>query len=320
MSSDPFVVAVVGATATGKSDLADRLAARFGSAVISADSMQIYRGLDIGTAKLATNQRRAPHFGIDIVDLNQAYSAAQFQRYARSLIDRYLAQQTIPVVCGGTGLYLRAALDDMRFPAGEQLDNEPRIRWTAFAQQHGEDALFAQLKQRDPASAALLHPHNRKRVIRALELYEGGESYAQQAAHFKERTAWYRTCSIGLTMDRALLYRRIDERVDDMLAQGLVDEAYALFEAGLADTYTARHAIGYKELFAYFEKTCTLEEAIEAIKRHSRRYAKRQSTWFRDDARVQWIEVDGIEGDALERRALEIVEDFKAKGIDEDCV
>lgn len=318
--AEAFVIAVVGATATGKSDLADRLALRYRSAVISADSMQVYRGMDIGTAKLDEHSRLSPHFGIDIVEPDQAYSAAQFQEYARPLIERYLSREVCPIVCGGTGLYVRAALDDLHFPAGDQVGNVVRAKWTQYADELGDEALYRELKQRDPDSASVLHAHNRKRVIRALEMYEQGESYFEQASHFADRTPYYPTCYIGLDIERSELYRRINARVDDMLAHGLVEEARTLYAHGLRDTYTARSAIGYKELFSHFEAETTLEEAINRIKRHSRRYAKRQCTWFRSDPRVQWIPADGLDQEAVMERAIDIIEAYTAKENDETVV
>jgi len=303
------VIAVVGPTATGKSALADALAKQYDSCVISADSMQIYRGLDVGTAKTKPQQQSIPHYGIDIVDLSEAYSAAQFQEYARERIDHSHKQGRIPVLCGGTGLYVRAALDQMHFPAGGQLDNEVRQRWERFLREHGEAALFSELSVRDPKSAGILDVANHKRVIRALEMHESGDSYYEQAIRFKNRVALYPTCYIGLNVAREELYRRIDSRVDRMIENGLVEEASSLKEAGLASTYTAQHAIGYKELFRAFEGECSIEEAVEDIKRHSRQYAKRQLTWFRSDSRIQWIDATDKSREALMHEAVRIVDE-----------
>ena len=303
----PFVISVVGPTAVGKSELADVLAQTQQSCVISADSMQIYRRLDIGTAKMSADQMSVPHFGIDIVELTEPFSAAEYQSYARPLIESFLKASLKPVVCGGTGLYVRAALDDMRFPAGNQRDNPIRDTWQNYLDVYGEDALHAELLARDPQSAEVIDKHNHKRVIRALEMYAVGASYHQQAIKFKERTAYYPTCYIGLRMEREALYRHIDNRVDAMLRAGLIDEAQQLKDSGLDVTYTARHAIGYKELFRAFSGEISLDQAVEDIKRHSRRYAKRQMTWFRGDPRIRWIDVEGLTSQQIRRRAARII-------------
>jgi len=305
----PRVIAVVGPTASGKSALADALAQRFDSCVISADSMQVYRGLDVGTAKLKQEEQNVPHYGIDIVELSEPYSAAQFQGYARHLIDESHTSGRTPVVCGGTGLYIRAALDDMRFPPGGQLDNPVRERWQAFLAEHGEETLYEQLRECDPQSAGVLDAANHKRVIRALEMYESGDSYYEQAIHFKDRKSFYPTTYIGLDVPREELYKRIDLRVDAMIQNGLIEEARGLLDLGLAETYTAQHAIGYKELFRAFADECSIEEAVEDIKRHTRQYAKRQLTWFRGDSRIQWIDGTHDDLEVLLSEAVRIIDE-----------
>jgi tRNA dimethylallyltransferase len=307
---NPFVIAIVGPTATGKSALADALAERLGSFVMSADSMQVYRGFDIGTAKTPSTERKTVHYGLDIVDQDEAFNAEAFQAYGRAIIEEALASGLFPIVCGGTGLYVRALLDRMEFPGGGQLDNPVREKWQSFLDTEGDEALFTRLSEVDPDSAAILHPHNHKRVIRALEMYEQGVSYAEQAAGFKERVEQYPTCCLGLGLARKELYRRIDARVDAMIESGLTDEARELYDAGASTTYTARHAIGYKELFRHFAGELSHDEAVEEIKRNTRRYAKRQLTWFKSDERIQWIEVDTLEMNELVARATALIEEF----------
>ena len=309
--AQPFVISVVGPTASGKSAVADSLALHECSCVISADSMQIYKGLDIGTAKTPLDQRQVPYYGIDITDPHHPYSVAQYQEYAREVIDSYLAQGKNPVLCGGTGLYVRAVLEDMRFPAGGQIDNAQREIWQHYLEMQGPEALYQQLVERDPQSASVLDGANTKRVIRALEMHASGDSYYQQALHFKERRPLYRVCSIGLSLPREVLYDRIVRRVDEMVEAGLVQEAQTLYEQGIGQSYTAQHAIGYKELFEVFKGEISQDEAIEMIKQHSRQYAKRQLTWFRRDETIQWI--DGCDQglDSLVNQALEIVEAYK---------
>ena len=285
------VIAIVGPTASGKTELADELAHRLRSEVISADAMQVYRGMDIGTAKALPGECKAPLRLVDVVDASADYSVALYQRDARREIDRVRAEGKIPVLCGGSGLYVRAALDEMDFPAGE-VASPQRAIYERLAEQIGDEGLHRLLQERDPASAAAIHPHNVRRVIRALEMNNQGVSYAKQKSGFSRPQEHYRSSYYGLTMDRALLYARIDHRVDLMMERGLLDEVRNLVDAGLSGTLTARQAIGYKELIDYLEGRCTLDEAIDTIKTRSRRYAKRQLSWFRRDERVVWIDRD----------------------------
>lgn len=293
------VVAIVGPTAVGKSAVADELASRWGSVVISVDAMQVYRGMDIGTAKVPPAERRVPLLLVDIVDPSENYSAALFQVDARREIDRMLDEGRVPVLCGGTGLYLRAALDDMRFPAGE-VDASSRRAYEVYAAEHGADALHALLAERDPASAEAIHPHNVRRVVRALEMNDEGVSYAAQRAGFSEPVSCYDAHVYALTMDRARLYERIDARVDMMMDAGLLDEVRSLVARGAGPALTARQAIGYKELIDYLDGRSSLDEAVDTIKLRSRRYAKRQLSWFRRDKRISWIDMDryDVEGAA----------------------
>ena len=285
------VIAIVGPTASGKTELADELAYRLMSEVISADAMQVYRSMDIGTAKAMPGECKAPLRLVDVVDASVDYSVALYQHDARREIDRVRAQGRIPILCGGSGLYVRAALDEMDFPSGE-VASPQRTTYEQLAQQMGDEALHRLLQERDPASAAVIHPHNVRRVIRALEMNDQGVSYAVKKSGFSLPRAHYRSSYYGLTMDRALLYERIDRRVDLMMERGLLEEVRTLVSAGLSGTLTARQAIGYKELIDYLEGRCSLEEAVETIKTRSRRYAKRQLSWFRRDKRVVWIERD----------------------------
>lgn len=291
------VVAITGPTATGKSAVADALAARLGTEVISADAMQVYRGMDIGTAKTPVSERRVPLRLVDIVDPCEPYSAALYQRDARREIDRMRAEGRIPVLCGGTGLYIRAALDDMRFPKGDVAD-ERRSSYQKLADKLGADGLHRLLAERDPESAAVIHPHNVKRVVRALEMCDEGVSYAAQKEGFSEPRAVYPTHLFALTRDRSVLYARIDARVDEMMTQGLVDEVQRLIEEGARDALTSRQAIGYKEIIQAFDGELDMAEAVELIKKRSRRYAKRQLAWCRRDARMMWLGMDslGIDG------------------------
>lgn len=291
------VIAIVGPTAVGKSALADRLAATLGTSVVSADAMQVYRGMDIGTAKMTSGECAAPLLLVDIVDPDQSYSAALYQADARREIDSLLGGGKIAVMCGGTGLYVRAALDEMDFPTGE-VDGSRRSRYDALARELGPEGIHALLMRRDPESAAVIHPHNVRRVVRALEMLDEGVSYAKQKAGFSQPKARYDTSFYALTMDRARLYERIDRRVDTMFEKGLVNEVKKLKDAGFSTAITSRQAIGYKEVLDALDGCLTMDEARALIKQRSRRYAKRQLSWFRRDARMVWIDMDeqGLDG------------------------
>lgn len=302
------VIAVVGPTAVGKSAVAEGIAHLVGGEIVSADSMQVYSGMDIGTAKQPAQSRTVPHHCIDLVEPGQPYSAALYQRDARDAIGRILARGAVPVIVGGTGLYVRAALDEMDFPPGE-LTSENRQRLEALALRLGPDGLHGHLSDRDPRSAALIHPRNVRRVVRAIEMFEeGGPSYAEQASHFAERRAVYPAVYVGLLMERPALYARIDGRVDAMITAGLLDEVDRLLAAGYRDALTAAQAIGYKELVEVIDGVCDLGSAVVAIKLASRRYAKRQMTWFRADPRVSWIDVTHLSTDDAVTAAHALVE------------
>ena len=271
------VVAIVGPTAVGKSGVADRLAARLSSEVLSCDAMQIYRGMDIGTAKMAPDECTAPLRLVDIVEPGVAYSAALYQADARAHVERLLGEGRLPVFCGGTGLYLKAALDEMDFPSGE-LEDDRRAGYQELAERIGEEELHALLAERDPESAAVIHPHNVRRVIRALEMHDDGVSYAQQKSQF--------------SVPREHYHERINLGVDVMFEQGLVDEVRGLMDQGLGDALTSMQAIGYKEIIDAFNGVTSMDEARELIKMRSRRYAKRQLSWFKRDDRIAWFDMD----------------------------
>lgn len=304
---DVEVVVVVGPTASGKSSLADKIAQRLGAPVISADAMQVYRGMDVGTAKTPVRERPVPLLGIDLVDIGQPFSAALFQSYARPVIDDLLSSGTTPVICGGTGLYVNAVIDCMEFPRGDQLQNPVREKYEALLASLGEQGLHDLLASQDPTSAALIHPRNSRRVIRAFELLAEGVSYAKQHEGLYAHKPFYRPFIIGLTMDRALLYERINKRVDVMVERGLLSEVRSLVDQGLGEALTAQQAIGYKELIEAFDGLCTVDEALERIKQSSRRYAKRQLTWFNKDPRIHWIDRTDLDDAALFERAQDLL-------------
>lgn len=304
MPDMPLVICIQGPTASGKSELAERLALEFDGEVVSADSMQIYRGMDIGTAKMPVDERRVPYHCLDILDPGQPYSAALFQRDARRAFSDIAKRGRVPVLCGGTGFYVRAALDDLQFAPGEQQDNPLRQRLAQLLANEGEQALYELLQREDPESAQLVHPHDVKRVMRALEMHAEGESYAQRKHAFRSVSALIPNVKIALSVDRELLYEKINRRVDLMAANGLVDEVKGLLAQGFRTGLTAPQAIGYKEIVAYLDGETSLDEAIELIKRSSRRYAKRQMTWLRSERDVHWISCDtGITQQVFETAA-----------------
>ncbi|MCH4053963.1 MAG: tRNA (adenosine(37)-N6)-dimethylallyltransferase MiaA [Atopobiaceae bacterium] len=291
---------IVGPTAAGKSALADEVAVRLGTTVISVDAMQVYRGMDIGTAKTPPAERRCELEMVDVCDPSEGYSARLYQAAARSCVDRALKEGRVPVLCGGTGLYLDAVIDEMDFPAGEK-GSRVRSAYEALVAEKGPAAAWELLSSRDPASAALIHPNNSRRVVRALEMGDEGRSYAEQASGLHDHVPRYAADLWGVTMSRERLYARIDERVDAMFAAGLVDEVRGLVAGGLSPESTAGQAIGYKEVIEALEGDVSMEDAREAVKVRSRHYAKRQLSWFRRDGRVRWLDMDELSFDEAAR-------------------
>lgn len=303
------VVVVCGPTATGKSELACTLAQRASGCVLSADSMQVYRGMDIGTAKVPEAERRVPHFGLDLVDVDEPYSAALYQSYARSVISEQHQALTPVIMAGGTGLYIQAALDDLRFPEGDQADNPVREKYMALAQEKGSHAVWDVLNSLDEASAEQIHPHNLKRVVRALEMLEAGESYAERAHGLALADPVVPAVFVGLAMDREVLYQRVNARVDRMREEGLIEEVSGLMDAGFEDALTSRQAIGYKEIIDALHGQCSMDEAFSQIKQATRRYAKRQTTWFRREKRIQWLDVTDASREDIVEQAVEALKD-----------
>lgn len=284
------VICIVGPTASGKSDTAQLVALAVEGEIISADSMQIYRGMDIGTGKVTADKQVVAHYGLDLVDPGQAYSASLFQDYARSCFADCKRRGKTPLLVGGTGLYVRAAIDKYDFPSGDQVGNPVRDYWNDFAEKHGPAALWDELEKRDPESAHVLHPNNVRRVVRAFELLEEGTTYAHQLANLSSIPQFVPARFFGLAIDPEVLKRRIDARVDRMIEEGLVREVEDLIERGFRSGVTAPQAIGYKEIVRALEGEITLNQAIDEIKTATRRYAKRQRTWFKKDSRITWID------------------------------
>ena len=289
------ILAVVGPTASGKTALSIALANALGGEIICCDSMQIYRRMDIGTAKPTAEERgNVVHRLFDFIEPDTPYSCAEYVRDAAVAIDQTVAAGRLPILCGGTGLYLDSLLRGGNFEE-TVTDLALREELARFALEHGNDALHARLAEVDAASAAAIHPNNVKRVIRALEIYlTTGMTKTEADARSREGDSPYDAKVIGLRFeDRDLLYRRIDLRVDLMLKDGLLEETERLWREGVFDkNATAAQAIGYKELLGYLRGEQSREEAIELLKRSTRRYAKRQLTWFGAKDYVNWITMD----------------------------
>ncbi|MEW2520986.1 tRNA (adenosine(37)-N6)-dimethylallyltransferase MiaA [Actinacidiphila alni] len=285
------VIAVVGPTAAGKSDLGVALAQTLGGEVINADSMQLYRGMDIGTAKLRPEERGGvPHHLLDIWDVTQAANVADYQRLARAEIDRLHTEGRVPVLVGGSGLYVRAAIDALEFPG---TDAAVRARLEAELDMRGSGALHARLAAVDPEAARAILPSNGRRIVRALEVVEiTGRPFA---ANLPGPEGVYDTVQIGVDVPRPELDERIALRVDRMWDAGLVDEVRALEAVGLREGRTASRALGYQQVLAALAGECTEDEARATTVRATKRFARRQDSWFRRDPRVHWLTARGTE-------------------------
>ncbi len=290
VSQKPNIVCVVGPTASGKTAFAIELAKARSGEIVSCDSMQIYKYMDIGTAK-PTREERAeiPHHMIDFVHPNTNYSVADFVSRARECINDIISRGKLPVLCGGTGLYVDSVVCNIEY--GQELqDDAYREELWKIAEENGAEVLHKMLERVDRQSSEKIHPNNVKRVIRALEICKTSGKTKTEADKLAVKTPLYNAEMLGLNMDREVLYNRINRRVDKMLEEGLLDEVQHLIEMGVGRDTTAMQAIGYKELLGVIDKTCSLEEATEKIKQESRRYAKRQLTWFRRNENIKWIE------------------------------
>lgn len=286
------IIVIVGPTAVGKTSLSIEIAEKFNGEVISGDSMQIYKELDIGTAKVTPEEmRKVPHHLIDIKKIEEHYSVANFQKEATQKIQEISKRGRIPIIVGGTGLYIESLLYPVTHSKLEP-NVELRQKLEEDADEMGNEKLWERLNKIDPKAAAKIHPNNVRRVIRAIEVYEEtGELFSSLQNERQKKESSYDVFMIGLNTERELLYERINHRVDEMVTEGLVEEAKDLWEkVGPAPIVQSTKGIGYKEFFAYFNKEISLEEAIQAVKQNSRRYAKRQLTWFRNRLEdVHWL-------------------------------
>lgn len=312
------VVAVAGPTATGKTALGVGLARRFQGEIVSCDSMQVYKGLPIGTAQpTPAEQAQAPHHLVGFLEVEEPFSVSDYVRLAGKAIIDICVRGHLPLLVGGTGLYVRSLLRGFAFEEGAR-DEELRARLLEDAQRDGPEEMHKRLSALDPDAAWEIHPHNVKRVLRALEYcLLTGEPFSRQAARSRQAESPYQALLIcPVYKDRELLYGRINQRVDKMLEEGLLEEAEWFFQrcrqAGTPPT--AAQAIGYKELFPYFWGEVSLSEAVEQIKRESRRYAKRQLTWFAREPGAQYLYLDSLTPEQALSEAVKMVEAWKREG------
>ncbi len=289
----PALVIIAGPTAVGKSDLAVEFSREFGGEVISADSMQVYRMLDIGSAKITEEEMHGvPHHLLSVLDPKEPFNVAVFQRLAKKALAGIYERGHIPVICGGTGFYIQSVLYDIDFTENPA-DLSIRERLMKLAEEEGPEAIRALLLEKDPESAALIAAGNLKRMIRALEYQEmTGEPISVHNARERAKESPYRPHYYVLTMDRERLYERIGLRVERMMDQGLLEETKRLLDYGCTRDMTSMQGLGYKQLAAYFSGECSLSEAVENIKKETRHFAKRQLTWFRREKNVRWIDVE----------------------------
>ncbi|MBC3981356.1 tRNA (adenosine(37)-N6)-dimethylallyltransferase MiaA [Streptomyces sp. AC536] len=304
----PRVIAIVGPTAAGKSDLGVALARHLGGEVINADSMQLYRGMDIGTAKLPVAERQGvPHRLLDVWDVTETASVAEYQRLARAEIDRLLAEGRTPVLVGGSGLYVRGAIDALEFPG---TDPAVRARLEAELLERGSGPLHARLAVADPRAAEAILPSNGRRIVRALEVIEitGRPFTANLPEADSAHSAVYDTVQIGVDVARPELDERIARRVDRMWEAGLVDEVERLERTGLREGRTASRALGYQQVLAVLAGECDEAEARVETVRATKRFARRQDSWFRRDARVHWLSGAAGHSGELQAHALTLVE------------
>ncbi len=286
------LIAVVGATASGKTALAVRIAQKYNGEVVSADSMQIYKGMDIATAKPDADEMCGiPHHLIDFLEPTETFSVSQYVELANKAIDDIISRDKIPVLCGGTGLYVRSLVENIQFTE-QPVDEILREKLQSRYETEGGEELLKELAQFDPETAQRLHPSNSKRIIRAIEIYRTtGITMSEQVRNSKNVPSPFDLTAVGITYrDRQMLYDRINKRVDIMLERGLIEEAREFYRSSVGQT--AVGAIGYKELKPYLDGEMTLEQAVEHLKQETRRYAKRQITWFKKDSYINWIYAD----------------------------
>ena len=301
----PLIV-IGGPTACGKTGFSIKLAKKIGGEIISADSMQVYRYMDIGTAKVTPEEADGvPHYLIDEFDPDEEYNVMLFQQKAKAYMEEIWAKGKTPILVGGTGFYINALLYDNDFTETEN-DTSYREECYKLAKEQGPEVLFERLKEVDPEYAAIMHANNVKRVTRALEYhYLTGQKFSEHNAEQKEKETPYDAAVIILNMDREKLYERIELRIDLMMQEGLLEEVKSLLDKGYTPELVSMQGIGYKEFIPYFNGECTLEEAVTQLKTNTRRFAKRQLTWFRRQIEGLWVAMDQSDGDKVMENVLD---------------
>lgn len=307
----PLIV-IGGPTACGKTGFSIKLAKEIGGEIISADSMQVYRYMDIGTAKVTSEEADGvPHYLIDEFDPDEEYNVMLFQQKAKTYMEQIWAKGKVPILVGGTGFYINALLYDNDFT---ETDNDTSYREECYrlAQEQGPEVLYERLKEIDPEYAAIMHANNVKRVTRALEYhYLTGQKFSEHNAEQKEKETPYDAAVIILSMDREKLYERIELRIDIMMEQGLLEEVKGLLEKGYTPELVSMQGIGYKEFIPYFNGECTLEEAVTQLKTNTRRFAKRQLTWFRRQIEGLWVDMSSSTGEEAMEEVLDYLKQQK---------
>ena len=301
----PLIV-IGGPTACGKTGFSIKLAKEIGGEIISADSMQVYRYMDIGTAKVTPEEADGvPHYLIDEFDPDEEYNVMLFQQKAKAYMEQIWAKGKVPILVGGTGFYINALLYDNDFTETEN-DTSYREECYKLAREQGPEVLFERLKEVDPEYAEIMHANNVKRVTRALEYhYLTGQKFSEHNAEQKEKETPYDAAVIILNMDREKLYERIELRIDIMMEQGLLEEVKGLLDRGYTPDLVSMQGIGYKEFIPYFNGECTLEEAVTQLKTNTRRFAKRQLTWFRRQIEGLWVDLSKSTGEEAMSDVLE---------------
>lgn len=319
MMKKPLVV-LTGPTAVGKTALSIDLAKRINGEIVSADSIQVYKGMDIGSAKITKEEMDGvKHYLIDVLEPTKDFNVATFKEMAVAAMEEIYSNGKIPIITGGTGFYIQAVLYDIDFTK-TQADGSYRASLETFAKEHGVEALHDKLKEVDEQAAKEIHPNNVKRVIRALEFYKesGGKQISKHNEEERQKSSPYQFAYLVLNKDRQVLYKQIEKRIDMMLEAGLVDEVKHLKEMGCTKEMVSMQGLGYKEILAYLNGECTLDEAIYLLKRDTRRFAKRQLTWFRRERDVDFINKDeySSESEVLDK----ILMILKQKGIIENGI
>ena len=311
---EPLLI-LTGPTSVGKTSLSIALAKQVNGEIISADSMQVYRRMDIGSAKIKPQEMEGvPHHMIDILEPTESFHIALFQKYAKQYIQEIRQRGHLPILVGGTGFYIQSVLYDIDFTKEED-SGEYREMLERLGEEKGEEYLHDMLKEVDPESAQAIHPNNQKRVIRALEYYHlTGQKISEHNETQREKESFYQACYFVLNDDREKIYARIDERVDQMLEEGLVEEVKGLMRSGCTRDMVSMQGLGYKEILDYLNGEITLERAVYLIKRDTRHFAKRQLTWFRREKEVIWLEKGRFDYDN-EKLLAYMTEKMKEKGI-----